>query len=69
MPKSYPGNAPTTEAKQQTAPLPKTDDEFRKALTEFGVKVGPITDTTRQMYQNKLTSLRSSKQGSSQKMP
>merc|ERR1712226_1098407 len=69
MPKNYPGNAPATEAKQQTSPLPKTEDELRTALTQFGVKVGPITDTTRQMYQNKLTSLRSSTQGSSQKMP
>ncbi len=35
-----------------------TDDELREQLTEFGYNVGPITETTRHVYIQKLNRLR-----------
>lgn len=34
-----------------------SDDQLRRALLTKGVEVGPITDTTRQLYENKLRRL------------
>ena len=31
-----------------------SDSDIRKSLTNFGYDVGPITDTTRKVYQMKL---------------
>lgn len=35
-----------------------SDDELRKSLQDFGEDVGPITPTTRALYEKKLTNLR-----------
>lgn len=39
-------------------PNPLSDEELRKQLKSYGENPGPITDTTRQLYQNKLKRMR-----------
>ena len=47
------------QAKQDTS----SDDQLRRALLAKGVEAGPITDTTRQLYENKLRRLLLAEQG------